>query len=171
MKKLILFSALTFLFSSLLCNSAVAQKKYAEEMKFAAETQAEWYERSLPLLSKKIPAHPKKTSLAQLADPSKANKIEKEELHLLVEKRKEYLSLQTEIAINYVRTPGLGYAYAEELTQYTSKLNSLSEELYSGKITFGEYNKKRIELANESSAKMTEAFRIYHAQALNLKLN
>ena len=58
---------------------------------------------------------------------------------------------------------------AEELKQYTSKLNFLSEELYSGKITFGEYNKKRIELANESSAKMTEAFRIYHAQARNLK--
>ena len=52
-----------------------------------------------------------------------------------------------------------------------SVVNALSEELYSGKITFGEYNKKRIELANESSAKMTEAFRIYHAQALNLKLN
>ncbi len=171
MKKLVLISALTFLFSSLLCNSVMAQKKYAEEMKSASEIQAEWYDRTLPELSRKIPAHPKKTTLVQLADPSKANKLEKEELHVLVEKRKEYLSLQTEIALNHVRTPGLGYAYAEELKQYTSKLNSLSEELYSGKITFGEYNKKRIEFANESSAKMTEAFRIYHAQALNLKLN
>ena len=169
MKKFVLISALALLLAPLLCNSAFAQKKYAEEMRAASVVQAEWYERRLPLLSKKIPAHPKQTTLAQFADPSKADKAEKDELHILVEKRKEYLSLQTEIAINHVRTPGLGYAYAEELKQYTSKLNFLSEELYSGKITFGEYNKKRIELANESSAKMTEAFRIYHAQARNLK--
>ena len=91
MKKFVLISALALLLAPLLCNSAFAQKKYAEEMRAASVVQAEWYERSLPLLSKKIPAHPKQTTLAQFADPSKADKAEKDELHILVEKRKEYL--------------------------------------------------------------------------------
>ena len=103
----------------------------------------------------KSPCKPEDATLEQLADKSRISPSEKEALS---KARSEYAEIAKRM-YGYVRqnNPRNGNAIAFIREQTTSELDKVSVDFYEGRMTRGEYNKRRREIAQQANEQIRVA--------------
>lgn len=158
MKKLLV------LILGLISYCANAQSLNEELRKLQIENQTVYESSEFALINKKIPFNPRDVTLQQLSDTTKPNKQEKNELEKLSNFRKQRLEKDDQVFIKYVSPPEY-LSQLMEIRKYTANVSiTLLADLYSGKLTFGEYNRKRKEMTEEFATKNRELANRFKAQ-------
>jgi hypothetical protein len=100
------------------------------------------------ILRGKIPVMPKEVNIEQLANATKPNNIEKKSLQAYSELRKKFEIAEMEVIDKY-------YSYVAPLRlNYHREVEGVLIDLYTGKITFGQFNKKNQEIADNFTIKV-----------------
>lgn len=118
-------------------------------------------------ISRKIPLAAKNATLQQLADESRPNAQEKLALIKYVELRKREWDQLKPLFLNVPTKSPAGYieAYVGIMQATRNKESSLLAELYNGKITFGEFNRKRQQYNAEEDLLQAEALSSFKKNA------
>jgi hypothetical protein len=96
----------------------------------------------------KIPVTTKSTRLEQLADNSKPSNVEKKALEAYAQLRKRFDDKDIAISNQY-------YSYIVPIRRiYHREIENALSDLYVGKITFGQFNKRRKEIGDEFQSKV-----------------
>jgi hypothetical protein len=96
----------------------------------------------------KIPVNLKSTTLEQLANNSKPSNVEKKALEAYAKLRKRFDDKDIELLNQY-------YSYIVPIRRiYHREIENAMSDLYVGKITFGQFNKKRKEIGDEFQSKV-----------------
>ncbi len=120
---------------------AIAQlaKEFAQEY----STNSEY----APIRSK-IPVTPRLATLEQLANNSKPSNVEKKALEAYSQLRKRFDDKDIALLNQY-------YSYIVPIRRiYHREIENAISDLYVGKITFGQFNKKRKEIGDEFQSKV-----------------
>ena len=122
---------------------------FAEAMgKLQAELEAHCKKDGLALFYKKTACHPKDISFDQLADTSKATADEKPQIQQVQNEINDIEGRMAQVLRQYAGDKG------NRAAAVTEKIHDLSEQnmmdLYTQKETWGDYNRKRKELANQA---------------------
>ena len=153
MKKL--FKALILLMSLVALN--VFGQNYKTEIDSLRQQQKTMYESSdFKLINKKIPLIPKDATLEQLADTSKPNKEEKVELAKFQQFRSKIDERGNQITMIYMKPETFATALVAIRRDYQNKTEAALMDLNGGKITFGEFNKKRRDANDDMAAKQVQ---------------
>jgi hypothetical protein len=108
------------------------------------------------LISKKIPLIPKDATLEQLADTSKPNKEEKVELAKFQQFRSRIDERGNQISMIYMKPETFATTLVAIRRDYQNKTEAALMDLNGGKITFGEFNKKRRDANDDMAAKQVQ---------------
>lgn len=150
-----LFKYLVLLLSFIGLN-AFAQN-YKAEIDSLRQQQKNLYESSdFILINKKIPLIPKDVTLEQLADTSKPTKEEKIELAKFQQFRSRIDERGNQIVMIYMKPESFATALVSIRRDYQNKSEDALMNLNSGKITFGEFNKKRRDANDDMAAKQVQ---------------
>jgi hypothetical protein len=149
---------------------ALAQNINQELNKLRIENESAYNSSEFVLINKKIPFSSRDATLQQLSDTTKPNKQEKIELEKLATFRKRGVEKDDQVFLKYITPPDY-LSQLMDLRKNTGNVSiSLLADLYGGKITFGEYNRKRKEMNDEFAAKNRElSNRFRSEQAQNLQ--
>jgi hypothetical protein len=142
--------------SCILISNAFAQ---SDAQALAKKIGNEYYKDSqYSAISKKIPLSVKSATLQQLADESKPNAQEKLALVKYAELMKREWDELKPIIFNAAPKGQAGYAevYVGNMQITRNKESSSLADLYNGKITFGEFNKKRQQFIAEEGILQAE---------------
>lgn len=135
---------------------ALAQNINQELNKLRIENESAYNSNEFVLINKKIPFSSRDATLQQLSDTTKPNKQEKIELEKLATFRKRGVEKDDQVFLKYITPPD----YLSQLMDLRKNTENVSipllADLYGGKITFGEYNRKRKEMNDEFAAKNRE---------------
>lgn len=99
-------------------------------------------------------------SLNQLADNEKISESEKELLNLYTERNREFLNGELDIINKYMASPMKDEISIFRRKQFNEAINERIE-LIQGKITWGEYNKRRTAAANRGARERMEIIKKY----------
>lgn len=132
---------------------AIAQNAKEEFNALRIENQSAYSSSEFSLINKKIPFAARDATLQQLSDTTKPNKQEKIELERLATSRRQAAEKGDQITIKYLRPPEYLSQIMETRKYYQNLGITILTDLYAGKITFGEYNRKRKEQSEEYAAK------------------
>jgi hypothetical protein len=132
---------------------AIAQNAKDEFNALRIENQSAYSSSEFSLINKKIPFAARDATLQQLSDTTKPNKQEKIELERLATSRRQAAEKGDQITIKYLRPPEYLSQIMETRKYYQNLGITILTDLYAGKITFGEYNRKRKEQSEEYAAK------------------
>lgn len=102
-------------------------------------------------------------SFAQLANRERPNEAEKHALSLWADARKRCVESGDEFRRQYA-PPGFNTVY----TNTQTRLLGAIARLYSGEITFGQFNAERTQISNDMAANM-ELAKANHMNALNIQ--
>jgi len=150
-----LFKFLAF-FLVLFALNAFGQN-YKAEIDSLRQQQKTMYESSdFKLISKKIPLIPKDATLEQLADTSKPNKEEKVELAKFQQFRSRIDERGNQISMIYMKPETFATALVAIRRDYQNKAEAALLDLNAGKITFGEFNKRRRDASDDMAAKQVQ---------------
>ena len=150
-----LFKYLAF-FLTLFALNAFGQN-YKAEIDSLRQQQKNLYESpDFKLINKKIPLIPKDATLEQLADTSKPTKDEKSELAKFQQFRSRIDERGNQIVMIYMKPETFATALVSIRRDYQNKSEAALMDLNSGKITFGEFNKKRRDANDDMAAKQVQ---------------
>ena len=150
-----LFKSL-FFFIALFSLNAFGQN-YKAEIDSLRQQQKSMYESSdFKLISKKIPLIPKDTTLEQLADTSKPTNEEKVELAKFQQFRSRIDERGNQVVMIYMKPETYATALVAIRRDFQDKTEAALIELNAGKITFGQFNKKRRDINEDMAAKQVQ---------------
>lgn len=131
--------------------SESANYKYQEIIERSKTTCTD---KSFEAFYNKTPCAPIDTTLSQLSDPTKINASQKKALDALT----PVLQQNNRDLASWYRTygGGSGAKRAQILELIFDKAEANRLKLYTGKITWGEFNKTRKEISSEHKSRMTE---------------
>jgi hypothetical protein len=132
----------------------VLGQNYKSEIDALRQQMKAMYEsQDFNLISKKIPLTPQDVKLEQLADTSKPNKDEKAELAKFQKFRTRIDERGNQISLIYMKPESYANAIVQLRREYQNKAEAALIDLYSEKITFGQFNKIRRDANEELAAK------------------
>ena len=150
-----LFKYLAF-FLALFAINAFGQN-YKTEIDSLRQQQKNLYESSdFKLISKKIPLIPKDTTLEQLADTSKPTREEKVELAKFQGFRFRIDERGNQISMIYMKPESYATALVAIRRESQDKTEAALIDLNAGKITFGQFNKRRRDISEDMGAKQLQ---------------
>jgi predicted aspartyl protease len=97
----------------------------------------------------KTPCKPEDTTLDQMADKSRITSDEKVALSKVRSEQKRFYKERDDIIRQYYPSELPVPSLVAPIQQARNELDSLAEDFYQGRITRGEYNKRRMEIANK----------------------
>jgi predicted aspartyl protease len=95
----------------------------------------------------KTPCKPEDTTLEQMADKSRITSAEKVALSEVRTENKKFSKERDEIIRQYY--PQLAPSVTARREQASTEMESVAEDFYEGRITRGEYNKRRMEISKK----------------------
>ena len=144
------------LLTSLVALNAFGQN-YKTEIDSLRQQQKSMYESSdFRLINQKIPLVPMDATLEQLADTSKPTKEEKSELAKFQQFRSRIDERGNQISMIYMKPETFATALVSIRRDYQNKSEAALMDLNAGKITFGEFNKKRRDASEDMAAKQLQ---------------
>lgn len=136
--------------------SAVGQT-YKNEVDALRQQMKTMYEsQDFNLIRKKIPLLPKDATLEQLADTSKASKDEKTELLKFQQFRSRIDERGNQAILIYIKPESYANALIQIRRENQNKVEAALIDLFSEKITFGQFNKIRRDANEELAAKQAK---------------
>jgi hypothetical protein len=153
MKKI--FKSLFFLLTLFAINAF--GQNYKADIDSLRQQQRSMYESSdFKLISKKIPLIPKDVTLEQLADTSKPTNEEKVELAKFQQFRSRIDERGNQISMIYMKPETYATALVAIRRDAQDKTEAALIVLNAGKITFGQFNKKRRDISEDMAAKQVQ---------------